>query len=125
MRPHPFFYAFLVALVLGFVASLFAGSAAPAYALHSNIVYRAEIGGVVLALGYAVSIIGWLAWHGRALRVELGPATIDPADATGVDRAASGFEDFRDDVYDQINDLSSVVDALRKDLEGLGNGQSG
>ena len=125
MRPCPFFFAFLLALVLAGAAFGRAGTSAPAYALHSNLVYRAEVGGVVLAVAYVIAVVGWLAWQGRALRVELGPATVDPGEATNVENVASGFEGFRDDVYQQIEDLSTAVDGLRKDLERLENGQSG
>lgn len=117
MSPHPFFFAFLATLALAAVAFGLAGSNAPGYALHSNLIYRAEVGGVVLGIGYVVSLVGWLAWHGRAMRVEIGPATADPADAINVDDAASGFEDFRNDVYSQIEDLRTAGDELRKALE--------
>lgn len=68
-------------------------------------------------VAYFVGVAGWLAWQGRTFRVELGPLQADPSDSTGVDDAASGFEDFRDDVYEQIEDLRTAVDDLRKAIE--------
>jgi hypothetical protein len=102
---------------LGLAAAYLAGDAAPSYALDSNLVYRAEVGGIALVVAYLVGVAGWLAWRGRTFRVELGPLTADPSDSTGVDEAASGFEDFRDDVYEQIEDLRTAVDNLRTAIE--------
>lgn len=79
--------------------------------------YRVEVGGIALVVAYFVGVAGWLASQGRTFRVELGPLKADPSDAIGVDEAATGFDDFRKDVYEQIEDLRTVVDDLRKVIE--------
>ncbi len=104
--------------MLGLVSACFAGTKAPGYALGSNIIYRAEVGGVIFSLSYAIGVAAWLAWQGRALSVELGPLRADPSEAEGVDEAASGFDAFRDDVEQQIEDLRTAVDDLRRAIEG-------
>jgi hypothetical protein len=70
--PHAFFWVTCAILALGLLAAGTAGSRAPSFALLSEVVYRIEIGAVVVAVSYGVAVMLWLAWHGRTLRrVEL------------------------------------------------------
>jgi hypothetical protein len=78
---------FVAAIVVGLAAAYGAGGATPPVALGSNIVFRIEVGGIALVVAYLVGVAGWLAWQGRAFRVELGPLKADPADSTGVTRS--------------------------------------
>jgi hypothetical protein len=119
LEPHPFFFAFVAAVVLGAIASGFAGGDAPGYALHSNLVYRLEVGGVVLAFAYVLAVAGWLAWQGRAMRVELGPAVVDPSAATGLDEAASGFEELETKVSSQLEEFGGAFEDIEDRLKRL------
>ena len=76
-RPSPFFIVSLPAFALGLIAALSAGDAEPAFALKSNLVFRAEVGAAVFGLLYAVTLLLFLVWHGRApQQLGGGPATM-------------------------------------------------
>jgi hypothetical protein len=71
-RPHALFWICLALVVPAVWAAQAADGDAPGVALHSDWVWRVEIGLLVFALGYVLAIVLWLAYFGKTVpRVEL------------------------------------------------------
>ena len=75
-RPHALFWICLALVVPAVWAAQAADGDAPGVALHSDWVWRMEIGLLVFALGYVLAIVLWLAYFGKTVpRVELPSGT--------------------------------------------------
>ncbi len=119
-RPHPFFWIFLLALVLGALAALTAGSRSPSWSLESNTVYRVEVGTVVGGLIYLLAIGGWLAWQGRTFKrvgIPGGPEVEAPSDA--LNATATQFGDFKKQAEERFSALETATKDLNERVEKL------
>lgn len=101
-RPHPFFWVTLATVGAGILCAALAGSASPAWALDSNVVYRALVGLATGGIAYLVTVVIWNAWHGRAVPLGLpGGSSVDPvgqpldAAATDLESAAADLDELR------------------------------
>jgi hypothetical protein len=75
-RPHALFWFSLALLMPAAIAGQAADGDVPGVALHSDWVWRIEIGLLVFALGYVLAIVLWLAYFGKTVpRVELPSGT--------------------------------------------------
>jgi hypothetical protein len=75
-RPHALFWISLALLVPAVWAAQAADGDAPGVTLHSDWVWRIEIGLLVFALGYVLAVVLWLAYFGKTVpRVELPSGT--------------------------------------------------
>jgi hypothetical protein len=59
--PNPLFFAVLAGIALAVAAALAAGDDAPAAALHSNLVFRIQVGAIAALAAYAIAAALWLA----------------------------------------------------------------
>jgi hypothetical protein len=120
-KPHPFFYLSAGIAVLGLVAALLAASHAPSFALKSVLVYRLEIGAAVIVAGYGLSVMLWLAWHGRTLRrVELPGIGALEAPVADLDAAARDVAALAQSAADRLDGHDADIaelDARLADVE--------
>jgi hypothetical protein len=120
-RVHPFFGVTVAFISLGALAALVVDGIAPSFALRSVLVYRIEIGAVVVAAGYALSVMLWLAWHGRTLRrVELPGVGAFETPVADLDAAARDVEALAQSAAERLDghdaDIADI-DARVADLE--------
>ena len=121
---HPFFWLVAAAAVPALVTGLRVYARSPGYALNSVVVYRLEVGlGCLLGL-YGLVLLLWLAYQGRAIKVKVGPGEIQgPDPAAGLDEAATGFEEFKEDTaarLDAHDEALESLDARLTTVEGKG-----
>lgn len=120
-RPHPFFFLVLALLGAGAVIGALAGERAPSFALYSELIYRMEVAAAVLAAGYALGVMLWLAWHGRTLRrVELPIIGALETPEAELDAAATGVRDLAEQTsaaLDAHDEAIAELDARVRDLE--------
>jgi len=89
-RPHPFFWVTLLPVLPATVAAITLDGPAPAAALASMAVFRAEVALAVFIAGYVIAVLLWMAYHGQAARIEIpGGTRIDPATARPLRRSES------------------------------------
>lgn len=103
--PSPLFWFVLAATVAGGVAAATAGGATPGFALHSNLVYRAEVGAALLALIYLVGAAVWLSWYGKGFF---------EFNIIGVGAKALGAEDVEDAAKD-VSEMAREIEELREE----------
>lgn len=91
-KPHPFFWISMAALLLAGVSAATASGCPPDIALKSMAVYRCEVGFVIFAAGYTVSLLLWLSYCGQVLRIDFpGGGKIDPTSAGRLPTPWEGF----------------------------------
>jgi hypothetical protein len=121
-RLHPLVGFVFGAVVLGIVAAAFADDREPVWALHSEWVYRAEVGAAVFALLYVALVALLLAGRGEAFRKVQAPggAGIETP-AKEIDTAANEFEEFRSENDAHLGRLERAIDELNQRVERLEN----
>jgi hypothetical protein len=88
-RPHPFFWATVLPTLPAGAAAVTLHGPAPAVALGSTAAYRAEVALVVFAVGYVITLLLWMAYHGQSAHIELpGGTSIDPTTARPLESPA-------------------------------------
>jgi hypothetical protein len=116
----------LGALVLALVAAAVAPDRAPAVALYWNPIYRAEVALVVLAIAYLLGVAGWMAFNGQAFRrIELPGGAVLERDASELDAAAEGFDEFQERLHDRIVELEQAVAHLNDRMDRAEGGSTG
>lgn len=120
---NPLFLAVLGGVVLGVLAGLTAGDGRPAAALHSNLVFRVEVGLIVALVAYVAAAALWLAWH-RSLfqRLSVGGAGVEtPEQKDDLAERDARVELFMEETSDTLLKLSERV----SDLEEAATGEKG
>jgi len=111
---NPLFVGVLVGLVLGLVAGLCAGTSKPGSALHSNAVFRVQVGFVVAFAAYAAAAALWLAWHKTLFqRFGFGNAGLEPPDKQ------QALAERDDKIDDFMSETTETVDEFRARIEAL------
>jgi hypothetical protein len=110
---NPLFFGVLTGLLLGVIAGVAAGHASPAAALHSNIVFRVEVGVIVTAVSYWAAGALWLAWH-RTLfqKFGFGQATAEAPTQHDVAERDTKVEAFMEETTESITKLEARVQEL-------------
>lgn len=110
---NPLFFGTAAALVLGVVI---AASAGDATVLHSNLLFRAAVGGGVAAVLYAAVVALWLAYHHRTFkRLGVAGTSVEPGDAKTADEITE-----RDlEVAEFMGTTTNAIDELRRRVEDL------
>jgi hypothetical protein len=111
---NPLFFAVLTGIGLAVAAALGAGDQAPSVALHSNMVFRVEVGLVVaLATYFAIGAL-WLAWH-RTLfhKIGFGNAGAEsPEQKETVAERDAKLEDFMAETTETLDNLEGRLEDL-------------
>jgi hypothetical protein len=124
--PNPLFFGVLGGLVLGNLAGLWVGDGEPAAALHSNFVFRIEVGVIVALVAYVGAAALWLAWH-RSLfqRLTLGGAGLEtPEQKDDLAARDARIELFMEETTDTLLRLSERVGDLEEAATSENNGSS-
>jgi hypothetical protein len=122
--PKPLFYA-LIVLVAGAAYPALAVPAPdrpPAVSLHSEFVFRLEVGAAVFLAAYALGAVLTLAYDGEfTRRLGLpGGTGIDTGRAQGgLEDAAGNFEQFQSTVEDRLDDHDTAIADLDSRLWAL------
>ena len=114
--PNPLFFAVAAGLVLGAIGGLSAGDNAPAAALHSNLVFRIQVGAIVALVAYWSAAALWLAWH-RTLfqRMGLGATGLEPPEQKeAIEERDTKVEEFMARTTETLQDLVTRVEQLEK-----------
>jgi hypothetical protein len=126
MRERWLFLTVLALFAGGIAAALWVADAgrAPGYALSSNLVYRVEIGTVLVGFAYAVLVTLRLAWNGETFtKFSVGPAGAAAGDS--FESAADDLDVLRDEVELLADEVSSALVALTQRLDRLEAGHPG
>jgi hypothetical protein len=102
------------------VAAWFADDRDPAWALHSEWVYRAEIGAAILGLLYIALVALSLAWRGETFRKMQGPggAGVEtPAQEIG--SAVDEFTQYKERANERFEAIESAVGELSRRVDQL------
>jgi hypothetical protein len=117
----------VLALFLGAIAAALwvaDDARAPGYALASNLVYRIEVGAVLVGFAYAVLVTLRLAWNGETFtKFSVGPAGAEARDS--FESAADDLDILRNDVELLAREVSSALVALTERLDRLEAGRRG
>ena len=96
----------------------------PGYALDSNLIYRIEIGAVLVGFAYAILVTLRLAWRGETFtKFSVGPAGAEAGDS--FESAADDLDILRVEVQQLSAEVSSALVALTERLERLEAGHRG
>lgn len=113
--PSPLFFCVLLVVAVAAVAAFLAGNSEVA---DSNLIYKLIVGGIVLAVGYAVVAVLWFAWHRRTVkRLGVGPASGEAPDQPAqreVTARDHEVQEFMETTTDAVQDLD---DRLREQEE--------
>jgi hypothetical protein len=126
MRERWLFLTVLALFGAGIAAALWIADAgrAPGYALASNVVYRIEVGAVLVGFAYAILVTLRLAWHGETFtKFSVGPAGAEARDS--FESAADDLDVLRDEVALLAEEVSSALVALTERLDRLEAAQRG
>ena len=126
MRERWLFLVVLALLLGGVAAAIWVADAgrAPGYALDSNLVYRIEVGAVLVGFAYGILVTLLLAWRGETFtKFNVGPAGAAAGD--NFESAADDLDILRDEVQQLSEEVSSALLALTERLERLEAGHRG
>ena len=126
MRERWLFLTVLLLVGGGVAAALWVADSgrAPGYALSSNLVYRVEIGAVLVGIAYALLVTLRLAWNGETFtKFSVGPAGAEARDS--FESAADDLDVLRDEVALLAEEVSSALVALTERLDRLEARQRG
>lgn len=98
------------------VGGLAAGFAGESELLHSNIVFRIVVGGVVAAICYAVVAALWLGWHRKLIaKLGIGVANLETGQAeTEKEVTARDLE-----VAEFMGTTTNAIEELKRRVEAL------
>jgi hypothetical protein len=126
MRERWLFTAVLALFAGGVAAAIWVADSGltPGYALDSNLVYRVEIGAVLVGFAYAILVTLRLAWRGETFtKFSVGPAGAEAGD--NFDSAAEDLDVLRADVETLTTEMSTALVALAERLERVEGAQRG
>jgi hypothetical protein len=126
MRERWLFLTVLALLVGGIAAAIWVADSGrtPGYALDSNLIYRIEIGAVLVGFAYAILVTLRLAWRGETFtKFSVGPAGAEAGDS--FESAAEDLDLLRADVETLTDEVASALIALTERLDRLEAGQRG
>jgi hypothetical protein len=119
-RPHPLALVVSAIIVLGVIAALSVDARVPVWALHSEWVYRTEVGGAVVGLLYLPLVALSLAWRGETFRKMQAPggAALETP-AAQVDSAATKFDEYKSENDAHLARIESAIAKLNDRVERL------
>lgn len=126
MRERWLFLTVLALLFAGIAAAIWVADSGrtPGYALDSNLIYRIEIGAVLVGFAYAILVTLRLAWRGETFtKFSVGPAGAEAGDS--FESAADDLDVLRDEVALLAEEVSSALVALTDRLDRLEAGARG
>ena len=126
MRERWLFFIVLALFLGGIAAAIWVADSGrtPGYALDSNLIYRIEIGAVLVGFAYAILVTLRLAWRGEMFtKFSVGPAGAEAGDS--FESAADDLDILRDEVQQLSEVVSSALVALDERLERLEAGHRG
>jgi len=126
MRERWLFLTVLALFTGGIAAGIWVADSGrtPGYALDSNLIYRIEIGAVLVGFAYAILVTLWLAWRGEIFtKFSVGPAGAEAGDS--FESAADDLDILRDEVQQLSEEVSTALVALTERLERLEAGHRG
>lgn len=92
---NPLFWAVVAGMLLGLLAGLLVHGREPAAALHSELVFRIEVGLIVAVVSYWGAGALWLAWHQTLFkRLGFGGAGAEPPEQKAVEERDEKLEEF-------------------------------
>jgi type VI protein secretion system component VasK len=104
--PNPLFVASVIAVIIAVLAALLAGDSK---VVHSNLVYRLIVGGIVFAVIYSVVAILWHAWHRKTLqKFGVGPASGEAPEqpvAKEISARDQDVQEFMETTTDAVEDI--------------------
>jgi hypothetical protein len=119
-RPHPLFGFVFGVVVLGVVVGATADRREPVWALHSEWVYRIELGAAVVGALYLLLVALSLAWRGETFRKITAPGGAGvELPAHKVRSAAADLEGYKRQAEKRFADLEAALVAIRVRVDQL------
>jgi hypothetical protein len=119
-RPHPLFGFVFGVVLLGVAVGATADQREPVWALHSEWVYRIELGAAVVGLVYLLLIALSLAWRGETFRKITAPGGAGvELPAQEVRSAAAEFESYKGEAANRFADLEAELVDIRARVDRL------
>jgi hypothetical protein len=119
-RPHPLFGFVFGVVVLGVVVGATAERRDPVWALHSEWVYRIELGAAVVGVLYLLLVALSLAWRGETFRKITAPGGAGvELPAQKVRSAAVDLEGYKAQAEERFADLEAALVEIRARVDQL------
>lgn len=119
-RPHPLFGFVFGAVVLGVVVGATADRREPVWALHSEWVYRIELGAVVVGVMYLLLVALSLAWRGETFRKITAPGGAGvELPAQKIRSAAAEFETYEQEAEKRFAGVEAELVEVRARVDRL------
>jgi hypothetical protein len=119
-RPHPLFGFVSGVVVLGVVVGATADRREPVWALHSEWVYRIELGAAVVGVLYLLLVALSLAWRGETFRKITAPGGAGvELPAQEVSSVAAELERYKEGAAKRFADLEAELIEIRARVDRL------
>ena len=119
-RPHPLFGFVLGVVVLGVVVGATADRRDPVWALHSEWVYRIELGAAVVGVLYLLLLALSLAWQGETFRKITAPGGAGvELPAQKIRSATAGLESYKRRAEKRFAELEAELLEVRARVDRL------
>jgi hypothetical protein len=125
-RPHPLFGFVSGVVVLGVAVGATADRREPVWALHSEWVYRIELGAAVVGVLYLLLIALSLAWRGETFRKITAPGGAGvELPARKIQFAAADLEKHQRRTETRFAELEAAIDEVHERIDRLQTNESG
>ena len=119
-RPHPLFAFVFGVVVLGVAVGATADRRDPVWALHSEWVYRIELGAAVVGVLYLLLLALSLAWRGETFRKITAPGGAGvELPAQKVRSVAVDLEGYKTQAEERFVDLEAALVEIRARVDQL------